>query len=71
MAYFQLSKDYETSKLAGAGGLFQIDALIDGDATDATPHIDTKKHFRNDTELKQYLAQVFGVPVQEIDLDEL
>ena len=39
MAIFQVGKDLETSERAGAGGMFQVDTLLDQNEEDVTNNI--------------------------------
>jgi type I restriction enzyme S subunit len=71
MTTFQVGKDYETSEQAGAGGMFQIDTLIDENENDVTDKIDVGRHFNNDEDLKKYLSGIFKIPKKEIDIDEI
>jgi type I restriction enzyme S subunit len=71
MATFQVGKDYETSERAGAGGMFQVDTLIDENDDDVTNRIDVGMHFSDEEQLKEYLSQIFGIPVADIDLDDM
>ncbi|MFA5649340.1 MAG: hypothetical protein WC951_13680 [Bacteroidales bacterium] len=71
MANFEVGKDFETSERAGAGGMFQVDTLKDDNGNDVTDRIDVGKHFSNDDELKEELSNVFGIPVNDIDLTDL
>lgn len=69
--YFQVGKDYETSEHTGAGGMFQVDTLIDSHGLDVTDRIDVGIHFRDNDHLKEYLSQIFGIPADKIDIDDL
>jgi type I restriction enzyme S subunit len=71
MATLQVGKDYETSERAGAGGMFQVDTLIDENDDDVTNRIDVGMHFSDEEQLKEYLSQIFGIPVADIDLDDM
>lgn len=71
MAVFYVGKDFETSERAGAGGMFQLDTLLDDNENDITNKIDVGIHFRNDNELKGYLSQIFQIPADEIHLDDV
>lgn len=71
MAVFQVGKDYETSERAGAGGMYQVDTLIDENGTDVTDRIDVGRHYNSDEDLKNDLSDIFGIPVEEIHIDEL
>lgn len=71
MATFQVGKDFETSQRAGAGGMFQVETLIEDTGSDVTNRIDVGIHFRDDDHLKDYLSQMFGIPSNQIDIIEL
>lgn len=71
MTPFQVGKDYETSEQVGAGGMFQIDTLIDKNDNDVTEQIDVGIHFNDDEDLKKYLSKVFKIPKEEIEIDEI
>lgn len=70
MATFQVGKETETTERAAAGG-FQIDTLIDNQGNDVTNQIDVGVIFQNDNELKDYLSNIFGIPVADIDIIDL
>ena len=71
MPTFQVSKDFETSERAGAGGMFQIERLLDANGQDITHNIDVGIHFNNDEELIDYLAQIFGLNISQIDIIDI
>jgi type I restriction enzyme S subunit len=71
MKNFEVGKDFETSERAGAGGMFQVDTLIDENGVDITSRIDVGKHFHDDDELKEELSGIFGIPIKDIDLTDL
>jgi len=77
LARFIIGKDYEASERVGAGGMYQIEILRmvkkDDDEIDVTAKIDVGMHFLNDDnqELYKYLSNIFNIPVNNIDIDEL
>lgn len=71
MGIFYVGKDFETSKNAGAGNMFQVHTLIDGNKKNVTSRIDVGRHFDNDDELKEDLSTIFNIPVTDIDLEDI
>lgn len=71
MAVFQVGKDFETSERAGAGGMYQVDSLIDENDMDVSNRIDAGKHYSNDEELKNDLSIIFDIPIEDIEIEEL
>lgn len=71
MQLFKVGKDFKTSERSGAGGMFQIDALYDEEDNDISNKVDFGQHFVNDEDLKDYLAEVFGFPSDDIELEDL
>ena len=69
MLYLKIYKDFETSDRAGAGEMFQISRIEDGDENDLSDKVDLCIHFHDDDKLKNYLSEVFNVSIDEIDLD--
>ena len=73
MAYFEITKDYETSESAGAGGMFQIETLkLNG--RDVTDRVDVGLHFscEDPEELREYLRKIFNIPKNKgIDIEEV
>ncbi len=67
--YLKVYKDYETSERAGAGGMFQIISVEDLEENDLTNQVDVGIHFHDNENLKNYLADIFNVPADEIDLE--
>lgn len=68
--YFQVIKDWETSERAGAGGMFQIESLLDSYGRDMTDKVDVGIHFHDDEHLKEYLSKIFGIQPTDILIDE-
>jgi len=68
---FEVGKDFETSERAGAGGMFQVDTLIDEEGNDVTNRIDVGLHFADDEQLKEYLSQVFEADIDDIEVSDL
>lgn len=74
MAYFQIACDYETSEHAGAGGMFQLETVIDTDGNDVTDKVDVGIHFPDGDEerLIRYLRKTFNIPEhEEVNIDYL
>ena len=71
MATFQIGKDFETLERAGMAGWFQVDTLLDEDEEDITEKIDVGQQFRTEKDFKEYLSPIVGIPVSDIDLEEL
>lgn len=68
--YFTVHLDYETSKLAGAGGTFQVISVEDDDGKDSTHLVlDNGRHFTSLIELKEDLARVLKVDAHQINLE--
>ncbi|TSE04368.1 hypothetical protein [Aquimarina algiphila] len=71
MALFQVGKDFDTPRKAGAAELFQIDTLIDENENNVTNMIDVGTFFHDNNELKRYLSRIFEIAVEEIELENL
>ncbi len=70
MAVFSVGRDFETSERAGAGGMFQINLLLDENEDDITNSVDVGIHFHSDDDLKAYLSKTFNIPIADIDLED-
>lgn len=71
MQLFKVGKDFKTSEHAGAGGMFQIDALFDVEDNDISNKVDFGLHFVDDEDLKDYLAEVFEISSEEVEIEDL
>ena len=67
MRFFDVMCDYETSEHAGAGGMFQVISLNEGDL-DVTYLVDQGVHFSTVKQLEGHLAKITG---DEVDLSEV
>ncbi len=70
MIIFAVMKDIDTSERAGAGGAFQI-ITLERDGEDVTDRINQGIHFASDDALKEYLAGVFRISEDEIEIEEI
>lgn len=68
---FLIQKDFEDSADSGAGGMFQIAVLQDEFGVDISSQVDQGKHFANDDELRDYLAEIFKRKAKNIFIEEL
>lgn len=66
---FKFSLDYETSEHAGAGGMFQVVAIYDGDDNEITQSytIDEGRHYHN---LKDVIRDM-GYDPSKVDYEEI
>lgn len=71
MALFKVGKDFETSESAGAGGMFQIDTLLDENDENITDRIDVGTHFSDNQHLLEYLSEIFNISYEDIEIEEL
>ena len=71
MATFKVGKDFETSEGAGAGGMYQVDTLIDDNEIVVTARIDVGRHFSDDEEIKINFSEIFEIPIEDIDIDTI
>lgn len=72
MATFRVLKEYETANRSGSG-VFQIaslERLNDDEYIDVSYRIDVGIPFQNDRDLKVYLAEVFRINIDNIELEE-
>lgn len=67
---FAVLLDRETSERAGAGGMFQVIAVEDGDGKDFTHLVDQGRHYASLQEVKEDLARALDVAVLQVELDE-
>ncbi|WP_421854361.1 hypothetical protein [Novosphingobium sp.] len=59
--HLEVALDHETSERAGAGGMFQIESVIDSETgDDLTNRVDVGVHFNGDADLDDYIKQIFG-----------
>lgn len=59
--HLEVALDYETSEHAGAGGMFQIESVVDSENdNDLTDRVDVGVHFSDRAELEDYIRQEFG-----------
>ena len=66
---FEVYCDYESSRHAGAGGMFQVIELTE-DGEDVTDLVDQGIHFVDLNHLRRYLHQRLGGDV-EVDVEEV
>ena len=69
--YFKIHCDYETSKKAGAGGMFQVVYIINDKDEDFTHFIDQGTHYHSLDDVKKDLAKKLQISVDEIELEEV
>jgi len=69
--HFTVILDFETSKRAGAGGMFQVADLRDDNDKDRTDLVDQGKHYSEIEELTSDIAQRLGVHADQVDLEEV
>ncbi|MBJ8497004.1 restriction endonuclease subunit S [Acinetobacter oleivorans] len=67
--YFEVQLDFETSKNAGASGMFQVISVKDEKGNDFTYLIDQGKHYASLENLKNDLTSELNVDVQQINLE--
>lgn len=67
MTTFELLKNEETTRNAGAQGFFQIETLKDYTGEDVTDQVDQNEMFPNEETLKDYLAPIFNLDAKDID----
>lgn len=61
MMHLEVALDYETSENAGAGGMFQIESVIDSETNDdLTGRVDVGVHLNDRAKLEDYIRQKFG-----------
>lgn len=59
--HLAVALDHETSEHAGAGGMFQIESVIDSETNDdLTDRVNVGVHFNDRAELEDYIRQEFG-----------
>lgn len=59
--HLEVSLDHVTSQRAGAGGMFQIQSVVDsGTRDDLSKKVDVGLHFGDHAELSGYLKRKFG-----------
>jgi type I restriction enzyme, S subunit len=68
--YFQAHLDRAASEHAGAGGMFQVVSIEDGQGKDFTYLVDQGRHYASLDDLKFDLATALKVAVNQIELKE-
>ena len=69
--YFKIHCDYETSKKAGADGMFQVVDIMTDKDEDLTHFINQGTHYHSLDEVKKDLAKELPISVDEIELEEV
>jgi type I restriction enzyme S subunit len=68
--YFRVHCDYETSRTAGAGEMFQIIDVKDDNDKDFTHLIDQGQHYHSLDEVRNDLAAQLNISASDIEIDE-
>jgi len=69
--YFDVGLDFETSKRAGAGGMFQVASLTDHDGRNRVDLVDQGKHYASLEDLTADIARTLGIPTDQVVLEEV
>lgn len=69
--FYTVHLDYETSERAGAGGMFQVFSLWDGNDQDCTYLVDQGIHYATLKSLGADIARRLGVSPDQVDLVEV
>jgi type I restriction enzyme, S subunit len=67
--HFSVQLDYETSERAGAGGMFQVVSVEDGDGKDFTHLVDQGEHYASLDNLKKDIARGLKVEARQVELE--
>lgn len=67
--FFAVQLDYETSERAGAGGMFQVVSVEDGDGKDVTHLVDQGEHYASLDNLKKDIARGLKVEARQVELE--
>jgi len=67
--YFSVQLDYETSERAGAGGMFQVVSVEDGDGKDFTNLVDQGEHYASLDNLRKDIARGLKVEARQVELE--